>query len=254
MLRRAFKKYGKDNFKVELIEECNSLEEMNQKEIFYIDKFNSRNEEFGYNISIGGNQISKDERVSQAISEAIKNNFNDPIKGKYLREVLSLANKGKKLSEKHINKIKEANTGRIKSEQEIAKLSESLKGHYVSKETKEKISMKTKERNIGRHWFNNEISEVFTYECPEGFVKGRLPFSEEQKRKIGNSSKGRSCSEELKKKLGESRMGCLNPMFGKPNPHKDKIVINNNIKNKYINPEDLEIYINSGWKKGLVKK
>ena len=80
---------------VELIEECNSLESLNEREIFYIEKFNSRNEEIGYNIALGGNQISQDERVSNAISKAQKNNFSDPIKGKVLREKLSLVNKGK---------------------------------------------------------------------------------------------------------------------------------------------------------------
>lgn len=26
----------------------------------------------------------------------------------------------------------------------------------------------------GKHWFNNGISETYAYECPEGFMKGRL--------------------------------------------------------------------------------
>lgn len=41
-----------------------------------------------------------------------------------------------------------------------------------------KHSTKTKEfftkQRIGRHWFNNGIVSVFTYECPNGFTSGRI--------------------------------------------------------------------------------
>ena len=254
LIRRAFKKYGKDNFCVELIEECNSLESLNEREIFYIEKFNSRNEEIGYNIALGWNQITQDESVSNDISKDQKNNFSDPIKSKGLREKLSLVNKGKRLSCSHINKLKDINSKRIRSAEERAKLSNSLKGHYVSENTKKKIGNKARERNIGRHWFNNEEVECFTYECPEGFKIGRLPFSEECKSKISKSSKNKKISEECKSKISKSKIGNKNPMFGIPNPNKGKIIINNNIKNLYIYPEELNIYIASGWKKGKVKK
>ena len=31
----------------------------------------------------------------------------------------------------------------------------------------------------GKHWFNNGIIETYAFECPEGFVKGRLKFNKE---------------------------------------------------------------------------
>ena len=31
----------------------------------------------------------------------------------------------------------------------------------------------------GKHWFNNGIIETYAFECPEGFVKGRLKFSKD---------------------------------------------------------------------------
>lgn len=31
----------------------------------------------------------------------------------------------------------------------------------------------------GKHWFNNGIIETYAFECPEGFVKGRLKFKKE---------------------------------------------------------------------------
>ena len=39
-LYRAFRKYGIENFKFEIIEEC-SEEELNEKEIYYIDFYNT---------------------------------------------------------------------------------------------------------------------------------------------------------------------------------------------------------------------
>ena len=54
IITRLLLKYGPERFKTELIEECNSFEELNQREIFCIAKFNSRNPDIGYNIASGG--------------------------------------------------------------------------------------------------------------------------------------------------------------------------------------------------------
>lgn len=51
----AIQKYGKDAFTYEVIEEC-SLEELNEKEIYWIKFYNTV--ENGYNCSYGGNQQS----------------------------------------------------------------------------------------------------------------------------------------------------------------------------------------------------
>jgi hypothetical protein len=45
----AIKKYGKENFKKEIICGCNSREELNEKEIYWIKELNSTNLEIGYN-------------------------------------------------------------------------------------------------------------------------------------------------------------------------------------------------------------
>ena len=36
----------------------------------------------------------------------------------------------------------------------------------------------------GKHWYNNGVVQVQALECPDGFVRGRLPISEETKRKL----------------------------------------------------------------------
>lgn len=54
ILRVAIKKYGKDNFKKEIIETCKTQEELNIREIFWINYYNSTNRKIGYNIAYGG--------------------------------------------------------------------------------------------------------------------------------------------------------------------------------------------------------
>ena len=53
-LYSAIRKYGIDNFKFEVIEECNR-ESLNEKEVFWIGYYNSNNPKFGYNMTPGGN-------------------------------------------------------------------------------------------------------------------------------------------------------------------------------------------------------
>ncbi len=50
-LYKAFNKYGKDNFKIEQLEEC-SIDELNDKEIYWIEKLGSF--KYGYNATQGG--------------------------------------------------------------------------------------------------------------------------------------------------------------------------------------------------------
>lgn len=63
----------------------------------------------------------------------------------------------------------------------------------------------------GQRYFNNGVIEKKCFECPDGFVPGRLPFSKEHKEKIGTANKisqvGLKKSEEAKKRLSESLTG-----------------------------------------------
>jgi hypothetical protein len=54
LLILAIKKYGKENFKKEILEKCDDKNELNKKEIFWIKYFNSKDKKIGYNISDGG--------------------------------------------------------------------------------------------------------------------------------------------------------------------------------------------------------
>lgn len=53
VIGKAIRKYGEENFYVELLEEC-LASELNEREKYWIDFYNSTNNKFGYNMSIGG--------------------------------------------------------------------------------------------------------------------------------------------------------------------------------------------------------
>ena len=53
-LCNAIKKYGKENFKREIIDEADTRDELNNKEIQYILLYNSTDPSIGYNIANGG--------------------------------------------------------------------------------------------------------------------------------------------------------------------------------------------------------
>lgn len=53
-LQRAWNKYGKDAFVFEVIEICKSKEEIDEREIYWINFYRSCEDSFGFNIQLGG--------------------------------------------------------------------------------------------------------------------------------------------------------------------------------------------------------
>lgn len=50
------------------------------------------------------------------------------------------------------------------------RMAEKLRGRNLSEETRKKMS----KTHRGKHWFNNGEKELYAFECPEGFVPGRM--------------------------------------------------------------------------------
>ena len=100
---------------------------------------------------------------------------------------------------------------------------------------RKQFAKKVSKSKKGRHYYNNGKVEVMTFECPEGFMSGRLPYSEEalQNMKLGSQSekhkaasranfqkaaamkKGKPFSEEHRRRISESVKGEKNGMYGK---------------------------------------
>lgn len=54
-LQQAWNKYGEENFKIFILDYCEK-DELDKKEIYYIDLYNTMNRDYGYNKDSGGNK------------------------------------------------------------------------------------------------------------------------------------------------------------------------------------------------------
>jgi group I intron endonuclease len=191
---RAIKKHGKKNFKKEIIDICYSLEELNEREKYWIQLLNSRDLNVGYNLTFGG-QVKPWSGMKHKPETIAK------IRNKALN---------RKHSETTIKKLSGKNNhfyGKTHSDETKKKISESNKGRKVwntgcqlSEETKKKIS----ESNKGKQtWL------------------GRT-HSEETKNKLKQYNTGRQLSEETKKKISESNKGRISYWKGKKRTIKDR--------------------------------
>jgi group I intron endonuclease len=155
MLNNAIKKYGIENFKKEIIEVCNSKEELNEREKFWIKELNSQNREKGYNISDGGSggktwqnytdlEMIKHTREKRSRSTSERNRriggfLKDKNKQREscIKGNLSRQMKGYKHSEETKMKIGNAHRGKEISEESRKNISN------ATKEAMENVDMKT---------------------------------------------------------------------------------------------------------------
>ena len=149
---KAIKKYGKENFIKETIEHCETKENLDLKEIYWINYYNSVNPN-GYNISIGGGGC-----LGCKISDKTKEKLSDVNKGKILsdetKQKISEANKGKIFTKTHKDKISKNHAdvngknnpmyGKTHSDEIKEKLKNINLGKKASKKTKEKMSEQRK--------------------------------------------------------------------------------------------------------------
>ena len=105
-LYSAMKHYGIDNFIIEELDRSDDKDELCKKEIFWIDKLNSRNDKIGYNVSRGGDGgCTWDQRGTVTLH---KDNRNTHVKIEFVD--MYLAN-GWELGGKKLGKSKGRSSG-----------------------------------------------------------------------------------------------------------------------------------------------
>ena len=168
-----------DKYEYSVIEYDVPEDKLDEREIFWIKFFDSYNN--GYNLTEGGNATRgyKHTEEYKSYMSKLHSGTNNPF---YNNHSLSGKNHpmyGKKLSEETRKKISDA----IKGEKHP------MYGKKLSEETRKKISEASNhkgEKNpmygkrgelspmYGRHWYNNGIVQIQSFECPIGFTKGML--------------------------------------------------------------------------------
>ena len=113
---RAVNKYGLENFKVEVIDHAETVEELNRKEIYWIKQYNSFGEN-GYNLCEGGGNTKgyhHTEESKRRMSEHHKGMFegaNNPFYGKQHSEATKAKWIGKRVTK--TVKVRNIDTGEI---------------------------------------------------------------------------------------------------------------------------------------------
>ena len=142
-LLRAIKKYGKQNFKKEILEECKTFEELEEREVYWLNYYDAGRNEYFYNMhnhSSGG---------------ALGMNISEETKDKLRR-----LNLGKKLSLETREKMSNTRTGeknhffgKSHSDESREKIREARRNQVItiSEETKKKISDAQKGKPRKKH-------------------------------------------------------------------------------------------------------
>jgi group I intron endonuclease len=126
ILHNAIRKYGKENFDISVIEECESEEKALEREMFWIAEYKTNickyGNQFGYNLTDGGEGISGNVRSPESRKKMSEASRGRP-KSEFHKEQLRLAKVGAKLSPEHKANIGKAGIGRKQPESAKLKLS-----------------------------------------------------------------------------------------------------------------------------------
>lgn len=155
--------------------------------------------------------------------------------------------------------------GRVVSEEQKENQSRKMKGRKHTEEHNRKIGLgckgkpnpKNSENLKGRYWYNNGIVQTLAFECPEGYVLGRLktgrPAWNKGKKcpQISEANKGKKMSEEARRKISEANKGEKNSFYGKQHTEEVRRRISEALKGKKRGPfsEETKRRMREAWKK-----
>lgn len=146
-LQKSWNKYGEECFKFYILEYCDK-DELDEKETYYINHYNTTNRDYGYNLKSGGqfhNYVS--DEVKTKISESNKKTYLNPQR----RKVQSINALNQWANPKIKEKIIGSNNG--------------MYGKHHTQETKKKIS----ESKLGKPSSQRNTTPVFCIELNKKF-------------------------------------------------------------------------------------
>jgi len=165
----AIRKYGKENFKWQIIDRCLFYETLNALEAHYIKLFACM-APMGMNLTAGGDGMASYRHSPETCAK------------------IAASMSGRKISDETRRKCCIAQKN--KSPETIAKLSASLRGRHISQETKRKLSI----ANMGKH-LTPEAKEKISRRHKNRY------FSPEHRQKISRAKMGHTVSAEARQKI-----------------------------------------------------
>jgi len=158
----AIRKYGKENFIKEVLAECETSEELNELEIYYIDYYNAQKSELFYNIAPGGTggRISKDYKYREIPILEINKNFDIVCEYKSSKEAALVNN----LNYKMLNAVCNKRRKHLKNRFFVFK-KDYNKGKLMSENIPNRQRYITLSHKTGIYYFG--IKDLWTAEFPE---------------------------------------------------------------------------------------
>ena len=177
-------KYGKQNFKREILCWCKTKNQLIEYEKRYILSEKALVIKGGYNLCISAKQIIYTPEIRKKMSEKRKAYFNsnkwlkeNKQKFSELKRKSALDPNGIMQSKEYREKMSKACKGKGCSEETKRKLSLINKGRKQSKETLKHLSIIRKGKYKLNRWYNNGKINKFCKNCPgKDWVLGRINF------------------------------------------------------------------------------
>lgn len=148
-LQNAWNKYGSENFEFYVLEYCN-IDKLNEKEIYYINFYNTTCRDCGYNLKSGGQNcpVKYSEETKQKLSNSITKSYQVPGR----KEIQS------------INALSQWANPEIK--EKICGKNNGMYGKHHTEEARKKMS----ESRIGKPSWRRNTTPVFCLELNKRFA------------------------------------------------------------------------------------
>ena len=132
VFNRSVKKYGAENFRKVILEdniEDNDL--INEREIYWINFFNSTNRDIGYNLTKGGGgMLGLTHFKTQETKDKQSRAMTGKIQTQEAKDKQSKAQTGRKLTPKWRANISKGNKGRVLTQKHKANISKAQQARY----------------------------------------------------------------------------------------------------------------------------
>lgn len=146
-IKRAIKKYGKNSFNKEIIEKCDNIDQLNEREIYWISIYNSCDQKIGYNIAKGGKNVMLNRKHSKKSKKKMSIAKKGLDNGWKNRKHSEESKKKMSLSQKKFFKT----INGLKRIQEMVKTNKKTKGKY-----KRSDDFKNKLSKIKKEYYKNQ--------------------------------------------------------------------------------------------------